>query len=493
MAYDEIESEAQRRLFRFGFICFAASDAPRNDDEAWAMVRSSWPAMRLGNLVIHRHPETQLVHQSDGTKHVVLIGDAFVVGSGDPLVLAAGAKGDELFDVLDRLSGRFALLVLDGDSGDVFHDTFGTRMIFYTTATSFALASHAQLLACAFSAKPMVDSVLASLPFLPADMTMFEGVFALPPNHRYNIGNRKVIRYWPRKPRLKRDFDSFFRAIDAHCRALIEFVREPRKPLLSLTGGVDSRLLVSAFHHYGAYFSTLTFRNFHFEPWEAEPVAEMVRYLRVNHDDLDETNDLENAITLIGARNSGRHKVFRPAFVGGLWRRYGRSSAAIFVPGLGASAIRGFYNLEAFPMRDLSALEMCRMFITGGTSERIPLRDPTKLRAIVSAFEGFCERAGYQRFNPSTFDINDIFFIEHRAGQLESAGIMELDVAIPAIVGFNNRAVFEEAYGLPDDERLSKDLFLNVIQRYDAHLATVPFLPRDFKPDRLPPPLPRDT
>src|SRR5262249_19164644 len=158
-------------------------------------------------------------------------------------------------------------------------------------------------LACAFGAKPVVDSFLADLPSLPGDMTMFHGVYALPPNHRYDIATRRVIRYWPRKPRAKRDFDSFFRAIDSHCRALIGFVRAPRHPLLSLTGGVDSRLLVSAFHHYGAHFSTLTRRNHHFASWEAEPVADMIRYLRVNHDDIYETNDFENAFTRIGARN----------------------------------------------------------------------------------------------------------------------------------------------------------------------------------------------
>jgi hypothetical protein len=203
----------------------------------------------------------------------------------------------------------------------------------------------------------------------------------------------------------------------------------------------------------------------------------MIRYLRVNHDDLDESNDIENAFTRIGARNVGLHKGVRPAVVAGMWRRYGRSSGAIFVSGLGASAIRGFYNLNEFPMRDLSAPEMCRMFIAGGTSEKIPPRDPAKLRAIMLAFEGFSERAGYHRLDPQAFDVNDIFFIEHRAGLLESAGVIEVDAAVPSIVGFNNRAVFEAAYGLPDDERLGKDLFLNVIQRYDAHIATVPFLP----------------
>src|SRR5262249_10261456 len=160
--------------------------------------------------------------------------------------------------------------------------------------------------------------------------------------------------------------------------------------------------------------------------WEAGPVADMIRYLRVNHDDIYETNDFENAFSRIGARNSGRHKVARPAVVGGMWRRYGHSSGAIYVPGLGASPIRGFYNLSEFPMSDLSPLEMCRILTKGGTSERIPPSDPAELRTIVLAFEGFCERAGYQSFDPQAFDVNDIFFIEHRAGLFESAGIIEL-------------------------------------------------------------------
>src|SRR5476651_157905 len=106
MANNDVGSEdAQHLLFRFGFICFAAADGPRNNDEIWAAIRRSWPKIQLGEFIIHRHPETQLSHQSQGDKHTVLIGDAFMVGDGDPLALAAGAVGDELLDLLDRLSG----------------------------------------------------------------------------------------------------------------------------------------------------------------------------------------------------------------------------------------------------------------------------------------------------------------------------------------------------------------------------------------------------
>jgi len=95
--------EAQRLLFRFGFICFAAADSERIDKNL-AVVCQSWPKIEVGKFVIYRHPEARLMHQSQQDRHTVLIGDAFIVGEGDPLKLAAGAIGDGLLDLLDHLS-----------------------------------------------------------------------------------------------------------------------------------------------------------------------------------------------------------------------------------------------------------------------------------------------------------------------------------------------------------------------------------------------------
>jgi hypothetical protein len=479
MADNDVGSEdAQSLLFRFGFICFAAADGPRNNDETWAAIRRSWPKIQLGEFIIHRHPETRLSHQSHGDKHTVLIGDAFMVGEGDPLALAAGAVGDELLDLLDRLSGRFALLIMQGGAGKVFHDAFGARSIFYTLNGAIALASHSRLLACAFGAKPILDTPVATQLWLPGDMTIFRDVYALPPNHCYDIAARKVIRYWPRKSRRKTSFDEFFCALDNYLKALIGFVRPPRHPILSLTGGIDSRLIAAAFHHYGAEFSTVTFTSFHFKAWEAAPVAEMSRYLGVPHSEINESNDSINAAALIGARNGGRYNGQRPAVVAGMYRLYRGSLGAIFVPGLGAEVIRGFYNLKLNPMRDRSATEMLRVFLEV-MGDETPTLDPRVESVLLSAFEGFRERAGYDRFDGHGFDVNDIFYWEHRVGMWESEGLNEIDAAVPSLIGFNSRTVCEAAYGLSDDERLSKELFVEVIKRYDAHIAAVPFWPTE--------------
>src|SRR5689334_21991637 len=78
--------EAQRLLFRFGFICFSASDSDRIDKNLPVVCRS-WPRIHVGKFVIYRHPEARLIHRSQHDRHTILVGDAFVVGEGDPLVL----------------------------------------------------------------------------------------------------------------------------------------------------------------------------------------------------------------------------------------------------------------------------------------------------------------------------------------------------------------------------------------------------------------------
>jgi hypothetical protein len=364
---------------------------------------------------------------------------------------------------------------MQGGAGKIFHDAFGARTVFYTINGAFGFASHSRLLACAFGAKPILDTPVVTQLWLPGDMTLFRDVYALPANHCYDIAARKVVRHWPRKSRRKTSFDEFFGALDDYLKALIGFVVPPRHPILSLTGGIDSRLIAAAFHHYGAEFSTVTFTSFHFKAWEAAPVAALSRYLGVPHGEINESNDSVNAAALVGARNGGRYNGQRPGVVAGMWRLYGSTPGAIWLPGLGAESIRGCYNLKLNPMRDLSAKEMFRIFLEGGGSDEIRVLAPEVESVILSAFESFRERAGYDRFDGDGFDVNDIFHWEQRVGMGESAGLNEIDVAVPSLIGFNSRTVCEAAYGLSDDERMSKELFLEVINRYDAHIAGIPF------------------
>lgn len=482
---DNISQEyADRLLFRYGFLCHAAKE-PLDGDETWQKLRRFWSQVRIGEFIIYLHPETRLEQGSNGDKHIVLIGDAFVASGADsdPLSLVLSATDEELLDLLDRLSGRFALLVLHGDRGKVFHDALGARTIFYKNDGRFALSSHAELLSHASRIGPSkkMQAFVASSSFndmkmkaLPGDETMYEGVHGLPPNLYYDIGQRRTVRYWPRRARRESSFDELFSLLDRYFRELVDFVASPKRPVVSITGGIDSRTILSAFLYYGVDLKTVTWTILSFKDWEIEPVNEIVRYIGVPHALVDKNNSKINNVSFIGLRNSGNFR--SPShMVSGMYRLYGHDPHAIFVRGHGSGTIRGSINAnkKLMPMQSSSVDEMVRIFMCQMWG-RGDTPDSNFYQAAYNSFQGFRERADYDNLSVDDLglDINDIFNMEYRS-LWGGASLNEVDPALNSIFGFNNRLLWECAYGLPPSERLTKNLFLRVIERYDKNLAKI--------------------
>ena len=73
---------------------------------------------------------------------------------GDLAGRIAALSGDDepLFELLDDLSGRFALLVVEQGRARVFNDPIGSRSVFYNDGAPFAVSSHAFVLAAALGA-----------------------------------------------------------------------------------------------------------------------------------------------------------------------------------------------------------------------------------------------------------------------------------------------------------------------------------------------------
>jgi len=50
----------------------------------------------------------------------------------------------------------------------------------------------------------------------------------------------------------------------------------------------------------------------------------------------------------------------------------------------------------------------------------------------------------------------------------------EMDGAVYSTVGLNSRPLYEAAFGLPDEVRLTKALLTSVVALYDERLAAIP-------------------
>jgi hypothetical protein len=86
------------------------------------------------------------------------------------------------------------------------------------------------------------------------------------------------------------------------------------------------------------------------------------------------------------------------------------------------------------------------------------------------------ERANYdERLMGWGFDLNDVFYWEHRMGMWGAAMHNEMDPVMLSMTGFNSREVYEAGFGMDSGKRLTKTLLLEVIRRYDEPMAEIPY------------------
>jgi asparagine synthetase B (glutamine-hydrolysing) len=507
-------------LFRFGFICHSAAHHPEGD-RVWAEVVQSWRTLEVAGFVIHHHPETLLRHHRRDGGAAVLIGDAFATPPGRTVesvldTLLAAESDDLFFDSFDALSGRFALLVLKGSARRAFHDPIGSRSLFYRGAGEFCLGSHAELIAHAFGMgkSEAVQELIGTaeyesrtVKYLPGDLTLYEDLHGLAPNNYYDITERRSVRYWPRQGRRSTTFDEFFGALDEYLAALASHLRGRYSPILGVTGGIDTRTLLAAFSRYELPVRGVTWLRRRRGPQEDELrlVEALTAQAGIEHTYLrpGPADDGQRAVRAIAKRNLGGFG--RASRITAQMHERFAQADAVFVRGYGAEIIRGFYNfrnpnpraLRGHPVRRrlrawsgavrglapnarrgvIGAMTAGELLTAYDSSMRGVRAGEEHRRLGLAAFEGFIERANYdERLVRLGFDLDDLFYWEHRMGMWGSAKHNEMDPAALSISGFNDRSVYEIAFGMNPRERLTKELLLRVVRRYDERMAAIPYL-----------------
>lgn len=473
----EPDLDLEALKFRFGFLCHRVDEVrPRR-----ALPKAGWLRERVGPFVLHRHPETRLARRSAGERHLVLLGDGYDVATGSapdlaPL-LAAGESG--FLDAVDRLGGRFALLLVEGERLRALNDPIGSRSIYYHAGEPFCLGSHASLVARAAAAPRREDIPpllrhphyrRRSVKYLPGDWTIYANVFGLIPNNLYDTDARRTRRYWPRVPLRATDFEGFVVTASEYLRAQATFAGSRYSPLFGLTGGVDTRVVFASFRAFGVPFETVTWLGGRLAPGEITTVEQLAEYLDVPHRGIRRPAATDGVARIAGW-NGGAYR--GPArLTSAMLAAYGPKPARVFIRCWGGEVMRGFYNTRPKPMRSLAPAEMARAYGSGaGDGER-------GFRAsAIAAFEEFFDRGNCRDLEGLGYDPNDLFYWEHRMGMWGAAANNELDPAMTTLIGLNSRHLFVAAFGLPDERRLTKRLLLELTDRFDPALARMPLGP----------------
>lgn len=455
--------------YRLGFICARRQQSLQNQNQFATWVRILTPHHK-----VFVHPDTNVQTLKDGAgRTIIALGDIFVAHGEADLseLLLAIAGGDR--EATDLLSGRFALLVFDGDAGTVLHDPLGSQSVFYTLSSDAIVASHSTLLAGVIDAsisrelqRYMQTSGYSrkNTRFLPGDLTLYEQIVHLIPNNELDMKSGITKRYWPRRPVASRTLADLRSVWTGYFSRYSNFLSGRYNPVIGLTGGLDSRTVIATLRSMDV---EARFVTWDMGEEEAARIPGLVHHLGARHDWLRLRADAvqpEYERLRIAARDATGHTRGKPVLPSLMAALAGPRD--VFVKGLGGEVMRGPWNTEQSSWLPKDVAKLIYRLYAGhpdGSEEE------SYVSVTTAAVEAFMRRANYDA-ELFGIDVGDLVYWEQRMGNWTSVQHAEMSIAMQSHSAMNSRLLFETSWGLESDARFSADLLPGLMRTFDPVL-----------------------
>ena len=243
--------------------------------------KGGWKRIELSQRWrLSAHPELSVSRIVNGKLSLTLIG--FILDPDSPTATDEQILHDllmhfssirALIAATARLGGRWILIADNENQHWLFHDALGLRQVCYTDpAETGALCAMSQsglardVLGLTFDdeAKDYMESFVfrSNLEYRwPGTATAFRGLKHLLPNHVLNLDTGAVERYWPDKPLASLDPQCAVEEIAHLMQGLVAAGATRFDLALSLTAGLDSRLVLAAARHVKDCLTYVTVRQ----------------------------------------------------------------------------------------------------------------------------------------------------------------------------------------------------------------------------------------
>lgn len=292
-----------------------------------------WSTKFSCGYTLYAHPHARIRSMEIGDVRMFLLG------------VACRSDGRQLFDglegfastigdpgavrSLDHLVGCYVLLVDHPESGiSLFTDPASLMNVFRRVdeyASSPALFSGVQpdLEVAA------VFTLNATDAWMPGSRTSFAGVRAMPANHRIDTSSGNITRFWPREPFSRVDTDEATRRGSELLRECAASMVHDHRVLLSLTGGVDSRVMLAAFRDHKDLIETFSIDVL--DRRERTLIDEIVRLTGIRHRYLTLQPTTDHVMALYDGMTLGQSLGSRRTIAGTCWQL--RDTDAVHVSG----------------------------------------------------------------------------------------------------------------------------------------------------------------
>lgn len=380
-----------------------------------------------------------------------------------------GSKGrDAVESFLYDLGGRYVLFLLGADEKLVYQDAHGMRSVYYTSDAS-AVSSHEHLLAQVTHAKNS-QSRLAALPLsIRWSQSKYLEMHALLPNHRLNLADGTVQRFYPHRenPYLGVSTRERLDLIERLWTEQIRMLAEEHELAISLTGGLDSRTSFAVARPHWAKIHTFTYTTIPRgdSSWSRSIykdeviVGQILDVVDVRHTFLrrNEAPSLSAAEQKILSQNSsGEHG----RWLVKLYQQHIAVDGLIHLRANLHETGRNYFHKFRTPSNQMSGL---RKLMKNQVQLRKPLLEP-ELEQVMEEFEAEYIAAQFDLL-PHSYELLDMFYWEVRQGRWFSEIFNETDAAFDTAIPFNHRRIIDLALSFSATERKNGFVFHELINR----------------------------
>jgi len=263
-----------------------------------------WTHIRIDNKGwLSAHPDLNVVQVEGNGFNAILLG--FLLDPDRPQDddksilkrLCLGATDADSFIRSTELLGGYWLIFLAGHGADlVFNDAGGTQTLFYHVDAEkhVWMATQPGLLAEQLGFTESKESIeyINSPRFKerheawwPGECSPYAEVKQLLPNHLFDFQSNSVKRFWPYQKLEHKDFESSIPELGRMLKGLLESAHNRFPLAVSLSSGLDSRLVFSACKDFidDIPVYSLLYRNLTEESDDVAVPMQMAKKLGFNH------------------------------------------------------------------------------------------------------------------------------------------------------------------------------------------------------------------
>lgn len=419
-----------------------------------------WQHQMHAHYHIYAHPDLMIEHLQAEDNHMRTTLLGYMIDPYNPdhsnsdvlqRLVATAHNLDDVPNFLYDIAGRFVLIVTFNSETFVFHDPCGLRTFYYTRQKgAFYAGSQPEILKLVIPVQEgdRFHSFLQSdykknhiEYWIPGGLSLFEDIHHLIPNHYLNISSTTQVRYWPVRTLLIQEPGEAVIKAGELIRKLLE-AGNKRFPLaVTVTAGLDSRVLLSGCKSIAgdSYFYTLKYRHLNSRSDDLRIPRSILSSLGYPHHVIDCLRAPDSEFSQIYERN---------------------------VPVSHADWARIAFGMHGvFPQHGVatkgSALEIMR-FAYHIEVKRLPI---TSSQDIIDSEPGWadfpfiCQEVSnwYDKALPICekykLDILDLFYWEHRIGSWQGRSQLEWDIVQETYCPFGHRGLIELVLGVQPEYR----------------------------------------